>query len=111
MPLDLDALKPVALWREANFHEDGSPGWWNIHDLGGIDIPESFSEWTTLPAATFTALVEELRVAREALAFYADAKSYDADRPERWDSSSSIAPPVRLDCGRKARAALQGGAG
>lgn len=65
MPLDLNQLAPVALWRTEYAVEGGTRVEWTT------DVPLK-SIWTnscvrheTLPAATYSALVEELRAARE----------------------------------------------
>lgn len=64
MPLDINQLAPVALWRTEYAVEGGTRVEWTT------DVPLK-SIWTnscvrheTLPAATYSALVEELREAR-----------------------------------------------
>ena len=103
MPLDLDALKPVALWRYLDTDFDGPP----VMRYVVGDHMENDEPFVGLDLATYSALVEELRAAMEALAFYADATHYH-DGGLR--NGSIIYPSIYKDGGVKARAALSGGA-
>ncbi len=115
MPLDINQLAPVALWLTvysdvASNPKVSLPAWL------AEERPEAV-KFAAVTAAQYAALVDELRAAREALAFYADPRSYESVvsyRPYRNGATLETVfgpSPVGTDEGKKARTALAGKGG